>query len=499
MKKLAVFLAFFAFSRGGAQALVPANVHFDYNTPNSVSVSWDGGAGDNFWAVLSDEELFDTPISSEAVGSTFSRVYPGLKANATYYFKIKFAAEDDSQYSVPIASAIAAVPPWQAEFSQVYHSSVSAQWSTIENSVLSQYQAEADIDPAFMLGMSFSSGPVSSALFSGFTADTTVYLRVRTLGLVGADSLYTAAASTVTLAYPPGSEAYALVSSTGLSVFWDSNGNPGWTKYELTVSTAEGFATVNYSTSLPANYYEAAGLLPNTTYYFKALAVNGSGARTAHTVFSPALTYAAVPGANPPELYDEDDVSVQTRWSANDNPVHTEYYVQASTAADFTGQDYGPGTWAVGPARGVGGLDSGLLYHFRVRARDALGRYSQWRELGSRATQAGADSTPPSVTDQQGGDDTWRGSAGGAYDVDFSDLGAGGLGRRGGGRGPGGGSAAALERHQALFDQLAQRLYHPGPVGLVGFGRQVAGEFQLLLEALLHASAQLGQESGGVG
>ncbi|MGD9641631.1 MAG: fibronectin type III domain-containing protein [Elusimicrobiales bacterium] len=405
--------------------MVPANVHFDYNTPNSVSVSWDGGAGDNFWAVLSDEELFDTPISSEAVGSTFSRVYPGLKANTTYYFKLKFAAEDDSQYSVPIASAIAAVHPSQAAFAQVYHSSAAAQWSTLENSPSSEYQAEADIDPAFMLGMSFSSGPVSEALFSGFTPDTTVYLRVRTFGLVGADSLYTAAASTVTLAYPPGSEAYALVSSTGLSVFWNSNGNPGWTKYELTVSTEEGFATVNYSTALPANYYEAAGLLPNTTYYFKALAVNGSGVRTGHTVFSPALTYAAVPGANPPELYGEDAVSVQTRWSANDNPGQTEYYVQASTAADFTGQDYGPGTWAAGAERGVGGLDSGLLYHFRVRARDALGRYSQWRELGSRATLAGDDTTPPSVTDQQGGDDNWRGAAGGNYDVDFSDLGTG--------------------------------------------------------------------------
>jgi len=425
MKKLAVFLAFFAFLRGGAQALVPSNPHFDYNNSNSVSVSWTGTAGDNFWAVFSDDEFFDTWISSEALPDTFSKVYTGLKANTTYHFKIKFANEDDLSYTAPISSAIAAVPPGQVFFPEVYHSSVSAQWSTLENSPISEYQAETDIDPAFMLSMSFSSGAVSQAMFDGFTPDTTVYLRVRTFGLVGADSPYSTANSTITRAYQPGSEAYALVSSTGLSVFWDSNGNPGWTRYELTVSTEEGFVSVNYSTALPANYYEAAGLLPNTTYYFKALAVNGAGIRTAATVFGATMTYAAVPAGNPPELYDEDAVSVQTRWSANDNPGSTQYYVQASTAANFTGLDYGPGTWAAGSARGVNGLDSGLLYYFRVRARDALGRPSPWLELGSRATQAGVDTTPPSVTDQQGGDTAWRGAVSGTYDVDFSDLGTG--------------------------------------------------------------------------
>lgn len=427
MKKLAVFLAFFAFSKGGALALVPGNPHFDYNTSNSVSVSWDAFAGPDYWAVFSDDQAFSTWISSETLGSGLTtRLYnTGLKANTTYHFKIKFVNEDDSQYSAPISTGIPAVPPAQVSFPEVYYSSVSAQWSTLENSPSSEYKAEAAIDPAFTLNLSFSSGAVSQALFGGFTPDTTVYLHVRTFGLTGADSLFSAGLSTVTLAYQPGSEAYALVSSTGLSVFWVGNGNPGWTKYELTVSTEEGFASVNYSTPLPANYYEAAGLIPNTTYYFKARAVNGSGIRTSYTVFGATMTYAAVPGGNPPELYDEDAVSVQTRWDASANPGSTQYYVQASTAADFTGLDYGPGTWAAGPARGVSGLDSGRLYHFRVRARDALGRPSQWRELGSKATLAGADTTPPAVIDLQGGDAAWRGAASGVYRVHFSDLGTG--------------------------------------------------------------------------
>jgi hypothetical protein len=425
MKKLAVFLALFAFFRGGAQALVPANVHFDYNTANSVSVSWDGTAGDNFWAVFSDDEFFNTWISSEALPDTFSNIYPGLKANTTYHFKIKFSGEDDSQYSAPITSAIAAAPPSLVSFPEVYYSSVSAQWSVFENSSLSEYQAEAAMDPAFTLNVSFSSGPVSQAVFAGFTPDTTVYLHVRTFGRVGGDSPFSAAPSTVTLAYQPGSEAYALVSSTGLSVFWDGNGNPGWTKYELAVSTEEGFASVNYSTALPANYYEAAGLLPNTTYYFKALAVNGSGIRTASTVFGATMTYAAAPAAASPPLDGITPTSVETHWQVNDNPASTEYYVQVSTAVDFTGLDYGPGTWAVGTNRSVGALDSGLLYHFRVRARDALGRPSPWLELGSAATPAGADTTPPAVTDLEGGDNEWRGSVSGAYQVHFSDLGTG--------------------------------------------------------------------------
>ena len=140
MKKLAVFLAFFAIFKGGALALVPSDPTFDYNTPSTVNVTWVAG-GSPYWAVFAADETFATFISSESLpASQTNRLYTGLKANTTYHFKYKFEAEDDSQYTTPISSAIAAVPPAQVSFPEVYYSSVSTQWSTLENSPFSEFQ-----------------------------------------------------------------------------------------------------------------------------------------------------------------------------------------------------------------------------------------------------------------------------------------------------------------------------------------------------------------------
>lgn len=390
----------------------------------TASLAWDGGTRD-YWVAFSSFSDFSVWVASAALpAAQNTTTYYGLSSNATYYFRIKHAEQDDTHYSLPVSSATPPDYPRDAAITDLGISSVTLAWGGGTNAVGTLYLPEISVDESFSMGDIYS-GAALSAIFGSLNADSTYFMRVRTYGEGGQDSQSSPVLSTVTLANAPGSEAYALVSSTGMSVFWDGNGNPGWTKYELTVSTEAGFASVNYSAALPANYYEAPGLVPNTTYYFKARAVNGSGIRTAYTVFGATMTYAAAPAGTSPALDGITPTSMETHWLGNDNPGSTEYYVQASTAANFTGLDYGPGTWAAGTSRGVSALDSGLLYHFRVRARDALGRPSPWLQLGSAATPAGADTTPPSVTDLQGGDDAWRGAASGAYRVHFSDLGTG--------------------------------------------------------------------------
>ena len=408
-----------------AQALA-GSAQFTSVSVNSASVSWTALGGPGYWAVLSADPAFTTWVSSQTLGAgvtTYS--YSGLTPNTTYYFKVKDSSLDDSAYTAAVSSATPPAAPVAAPFAAVYITSSSLQWADGGNPPGTWYRAEAAIDEGFTQPPVSSAAAAAAAVITAMAPNTTYYFRVGALGHGGQDSAYVYLGSTITLAYPPAGETYVLVAPTGLSVLWSNNGNPDGTRYEITESTDEAFVTVNYSSVTPGSYFEAAGLTPNSTYYYRAAAVNGSGVRSEVTGFAPVVTYAAVPGLNPPSLGVVTGTSVETRWLLNGNPSYTEYYVGVSTDQYFNGSDFGPRYWFSAPAFNVSSLESGRAYYLRVKARDFLGRSSAWLELGAATTLVGADNTPPSVNDLQGGDDAWRGASGGSYMVHFSDLGSG--------------------------------------------------------------------------
>ncbi len=426
MRKSVIFALVFSFFTGALRASVPSSVGFTSVSSNSVSVSWtlDTPGTETPLAALSTDPSFSSLVSvgTLALGQAATTYY-GLLSNATYYFKVKVSTDSDAAFSAPVSSATPPVLPEALALTEVNVSSLAVQWAAGNNAPGTVYWAEASQDDSFTIN-TISSGVPPAVLYEGLNPNATYFLRVKALGSGGQDSPYTSNLSTITRAYPPGSEAYPAVAATGLSLVWDDNGNPFGTRYELVVSTSPAFSTVNYSSITDGNYYEAAALQPNTTHYFMAAAVSWGGVYSDFTVFGATLTYAAAPADNPPGLGIPDATSVPAQWLANGNPNYTEYWVQVSTSADFLGVDSGPKVWFTGPVRTVNSLESGRLYYFRVKARDLQGRSSAWLDLGSKWTLTGADNTPPSVIPLQAGDDTWRGATSGSYMVHFSDLGS---------------------------------------------------------------------------
>ncbi|MDO8614600.1 MAG: hypothetical protein Q7T33_02550, partial [Dehalococcoidia bacterium] len=189
------------------------------------------------------------------------------------------------------------------------------------------------------------------------------------------------------------------------------------TEYSLSV-TGASFSSTPWAA---AGYITLGGLVPDTSYSFSAAARNYAGVVTAYTPALSTFTYAAQPStAAFSGVYVS---SVQVNWLTNDNHTAVTYQVELSSDAAYT---LPAGAMSVtGSSATFTGLEDNLAYYARARAVNNVGIYTAWTTLGSTSTRANPqlDFSSPTITDNQAGDNTWRTSANGAYDIDFADTG----------------------------------------------------------------------------
>lgn len=376
------------------------------------------------WSTASAQVTIST--SGVQPGSTQYYAVAGLLGNTTYYLRL-WTNDEAGNFSALSNGATALTLPQPVsspQISAVYVSSFTIAWDPTGNLPGTFYLAETSNDTAFTLNTVSTVTVFSTYTFTGLAPNNVYFARVKTLGLAGVDSDFVSFGSTPTLANQPAGVQTASVQVTSITASWDANSNPDGTLYEVMVSS-DNFATVLQSASTSTLTLTFSSLTPNSTYYFKAAAINSGGIKTAYTVFPGTYTYASAPAKHATSFPEVSASSVTAQWLANGNPAYTSYYVGVTTAADFTGLDYGPASWGTATSIVVSPLDPYTTYYFRAKAKDFLGREMAYTGLGSTKTLAGTDIISPSVTDLQSGDDAWRGSASGAYKVYFADYGSG--------------------------------------------------------------------------
>ena len=129
----------------------------------------------------------------------------------------------------------------------------------------------------------------------------TAYGRVVTAIVNGVESACrsgSAVATTYTLAATPGQPQFSNVSFTSFTVTWATNGNPGYTPYEISQTVDQTFATgistpIAFSANFTANTTTFMNLQPSTTYYFRVRAENGNSLVTAFSVVGDTRTLDA--------------------------------------------------------------------------------------------------------------------------------------------------------------------------------------------------------------
>ena len=183
----------------------------------------------------------------------------------------------------------------------------------------------------------------------------TLFSRRLTLTDVWGTSPLTASASAYTLAAVPAwpSSPFASISTGGFVATWSANGNPGYTRYELT-DTADPAFLVGVSTrvGLADNFTGASvgvtDLAPGTTYYVRLRAFNGRGSDFyGGLATTPSATASVVTVPSAPSLAGTplSDSSIQWTWSSvagaagytlYDSASPTVLYGPSAPALSFT-------------------------------------------------------------------------------------------------------------------------------------------------------------------
>ena len=136
----------------------------------------------------------------------------------------------------------------------------------------------------------------ASATFVGLTPDSAYSARVQAQSIfTGHVSLYSAVASSYTLAEPPLNLSTTTVMEVSVGLIWDGNGNPSTTLYEVERST-DGATFIQVATVRTPSYADQ-NVSPGTPYRYRVRAINENGTPSVYSNILSVQTLGSSGGA----------------------------------------------------------------------------------------------------------------------------------------------------------------------------------------------------------
>lgn len=159
-------------------------------------------------------------------------------------------------------------------------------------------------------------------------------------------------------------------SSTSINCVW--NATNGATGYDVEVTNSAGTVVLN-PTNVAGTSFNATGLTPNSTYFYRVRARN-SGGVSGFTAKSPAiLTLPAAPTFPAAAATSITTNSFQLSWNAVSGAGSVTYQLDVSTDSNFNSSFITNNQSVNGTTFTVNGLVGGTTHYCRVRAVNASG------------------------------------------------------------------------------------------------------------------------------
>jgi len=223
---------------------------------------------------------------------------------------------------------------------------------------------------------------------SGLSENTRYVFKVKAKNGGNAETLFSSSDSLYTLAKVPAMPAINAAATTTLNVAVNANANPAITQFALQENDGSKYVQSDGSLGDDAAWKTEAlwevnatntaktvnGLSANTQNTFKVKARNGNDVETAFSGTASLYTLANVP--SPPTVNNPTATSLDVAVNANSNPDPTEFAIQDSINGTFVqanGTRAATAVWQTATSWGtktVSGLNTGVMYYFRVKAKN---------------------------------------------------------------------------------------------------------------------------------
>lgn len=204
------------------------------------------------------------------------------------------------------------------------------------------------------------------------------------------ESALSGAVGAYTLAQPPVGIGVASLSTGSLVVSWGANGNPAYTRYEVTLWSA-GFGSVlstpfPVSADLTAVSAGLSSLSPQTTYYVRVRAFNGRSSDNSGSEFTSYISTVVPTLPAPPGTLSADVLGVSSvAWRWTPAPTALSYRLENDSGGVLT------------VTASTGHVVTGLTPNLRVGARLRVDNQSGQGEFGPLVFTH-TDANPPAAT-----------------------------------------------------------------------------------------------------
>jgi len=310
---------------------------------SSATASWalvPGATGYTLAASLAADDPPTAIYASSTVASLTSAAVPGLLPDTVYYLFVRAnglgVVSAWNKYD-PAATLLQYAPVF-GSFGAVAADAVGLSWTGGGNPGGTRYRvlSSTAANPLAPGGAAVVSSDTYNLSLSSsqLAANTAYYFRIAGLNKDGAATAYTAPSGTSTLTAQPAFSGFAGTATGAMTFSWTAAGNPPGTLYRVLSSVAPDPLNPGGSPVVSSDTYNlslsTAGLVPNTTYYFRVAARNNDGVLSAFVSPQANPTLPEAPGF--PGLGTVSDSSADFMWAAGGNPAGTVYRVLTSPA-----------------------------------------------------------------------------------------------------------------------------------------------------------------------